>query len=89
MDKTVLQQEIEGAIDGGRRRNPPTPAQRMENCISANRFVSAPYELQDSAPQCRKPHPTALTKRRHPLNRSLDAGIMVMAAAGKGPGALR
>ena len=42
-----------------------------------------------SAPQCRKPHPTALTKRRHPLNRSLDAGIMVMAAAGKGPGALR
>ena len=54
VDEPVLDQEIEGAVDGGRRRAQVLVAQLVEQRVGADRLVARPHEFEHAPAQRRE-----------------------------------
>jgi len=79
VDEAVRKQEIERAIDGGRRRTVMFASEPGQDVISPDRAVALPDELQHTPTQCGESQATSLAQPFGRVQRILDAAFVVVA----------
>ena len=82
VDQAVLDQEVERAIDGGRRRAEVLVAQLVEQRIGADRLVARPDELEHAAAQRREAQVLVRAQLLGRREGILDAVLVVVAVRG-------
>ena len=83
MDQPVLDQEIERAIDGRRRRAEILVAQLVEQRVGADRLVARPHQLEHPLAQRREAQALVGAQLFRGHDRILDAVLMVVTFAGR------
>jgi hypothetical protein len=78
VNEALLDEELESAVDGGRRRSPMHFLQRFKDCVGAYGFVAAPHELQNLTTERSQAGTSLLAKRSGAVERSGNASEMVV-----------
>ena len=79
MDETVLLEELERTVHGGRGAPAPVLGQLLEDGVGSEGLVALPHDLEHPAPQGGEPRLVGGAHRLGVAERGLDAVLVVVA----------